>query len=717
MTQRQKPWMIYFLATAVILLLTSLSLTVAFWPRQVDASTTERFKDIQELQSFVDSQTRMASLWDQNYYFSPFVREIAQTSGAKSALAPAPTAAPATDTAASGATNDFSASNNQVAGVDEADIVKSDGSYLYVKSGRKIDILAAYPPDGARVLSSLNFDDPPLGLFVHGTQLLVISQQEPLIRPLIAAPNVIAPGIYPPINQPQGLKVAVYNTSDKSKPVLKNSFTLTGADYVASRMIGDYVYLIANTPLNLGKPQVTGQSNLRLPEIIEESGSVTTFPASVIQHFNIPYPSYRYTMVQAYNLDALTRKTSVFLTGSTQQVFVSPQNIYLASPAPINPIPLSQKYLDRLTALLPDSLTNQLVNPSASPEQKLEQLAQVLSLGNNTGPGNQAEIAQVVADIRQDLTKAQDQTLVQKFQISGYAATFQAQAEIPGQVLNQFSMDEQDGYFRIATTTRDSMQWNNNNSNNNIFVYGPELQLVGQLTGLAPGERIYSARFLGKRAYLVTFRETDPFFVVDLADPASPKVLGYLKIPGFSNYLHPYDENHIIGIGKDTAATPTFETNAAAPMIMPSRPRPTGLKIALFDVTNPEQPKELSRYVLPDGTDSTALYDHKAFLFSQSKNLLALPVSSPKYYGPQYSHWQGAYVFNISLDQGIALKGTIDHAGSNPPPTDTRYLLPNQQYGNVQRILYINDALYTVSDVLVKLNNIDSLTELKALSL
>ena len=117
---------------------------------------------------------------------------------------------------------------------------------------------------------------------------------------------------------------------------------------------------------------------------------------------------------------------------------------------------------------------------------------------------------------------AEDQTLVQKFQISGYDATFQAQVEVPGQVLNQYSMDEQDGNFRIATTTADPEQ-PTDNSSNNIFVYGPDLQLVGQLTGLAPGEHIYAARFLGSRAYLVTYQQVDPFFVVDLTDPASPQ--------------------------------------------------------------------------------------------------------------------------------------------------------------------------------------------------
>jgi uncharacterized secreted protein with C-terminal beta-propeller domain len=751
------------------LLLIFVSLGAAIRPRPVDASTTGSFKDLKELQDFVDSQTKIASLLDQSFYYGPVMTGAAQgvtfAPGISSATAPeaAPSASGATTFSANsgggGGPVDYSATNNQVAGVDEADIVKSDGSYLYVRSGSKIDILAAYPPDNARVLSSLGFDNPPVGLFVYGNRMLVIGQQEPMISPMVyntpiaAAPGIQSlPPVYPPF-QPQGVSVAIYDTSDKTSPKLLDSFSVTGASYVASRMIGGYVYLIANTPLDLGESQGAEQSSVMLPEIIEGDGSVTTLPASAIQYTDIPYPSYQYTMVEAYNLDAATRRTGVFLTGATQQVFASAQNIYLTSPAPVDPVPLFQKYLGQLTPLLPSTLVSQMTDPSAGQEQKLQGLAEVLSMGNSTGPGNQAQIAQIVSQMQHDLMVAEDQTLVQQIQISGYDTTFQAQAEVPGQVLNQYSMDEQDGYFRIATTTRDPEQWDN--SSNNVFVYGPGLQLVGQLTGLAPGERIYSARFIGNRAYLVTYQQLDPFFVVDLTNPASPKVLGDLKIPGFSDYLQPYDENHIIGIGKDT--TPNLQENGM--------PIPTGLKIALFDVTNPQQPTELSRYVFPDGSDSQALYDPKALLFSLSKHLLALPVSSSNNDGQDYSYWQGAYVFSVSLDQGIVLKGTIElpgpsadtvqvapTAGSSPTSlpmiqgnvsTDTTglpapnaattqtipvpgapangpmimELPPYQQSGYVQRILYIDDVLYTVSDSMIKLNDINSLAELKAISL
>ncbi|MCP8317752.1 MAG: beta-propeller domain-containing protein, partial [archaeon] len=210
----------------------------------------------------------------------------------------------------------------------------------------------------------------------------------------------------------------------------------------------------------------------------------------------------------------------------------------------------------------------------------------------------------------------------------------------------------------------------------------------GKLEGLASGERIYSARFMGERCYLVTFRQVDPFFVIDLYNPAEPKVLGYLKIPGFSGYLHPYDENHIIGVG--------IEENK--------------VKLSLFDVTNVIAPIEKAKFVVPSDWSSTpVLYDHKAFLFDKSKQLLALPVSiwsnmnNYEYNGT----WQGAYVFNLSLEQGFTLKGNITHQS-------------NAQFESnleVKRILYIENFLYTISDEKIKINSLEDLVFINGIEL
>ncbi len=199
-------------------------------------------------------------------------------------------------------------------------------------------------------------------------------------------------------------------------------------------------------------------------------------------------------------------------------------------------------------------------------------------------------------------------------------------------------------------------------STNNVYVLDQNLDIYGRLENLAPGEQIYSARFMGNRCYLVTFKKVDPLFVIDLTDPGQPEVLGELKITGYSDYLHPYDENHVIGIGKEAVAAEEGDFAWYQ-----------GVKISLFDVSDVANPKEIAKYEIGDrGTDSPVLNDHKAFLFDRSKNLLVLPVSvaeiDPSQYPggmPSWAYgevvWQGAYVFDISLERGLELRGKITH--------------------------------------------------------
>lgn len=212
------------------------------------------------------------------------------------------------------------------------------------------------------------------------------------------------------------------------------------------------------------------------------------------------------------------------------------------------------------------------------------------------------------------------------------------------------------------------------------------LSILGKLENIAPNENLDSARFIGNRCYLSTsVIRIDPFFVIDVENATKPKILGYLKIPGFMRYLHPYDENHIIGVGRD-------ENNS--------------VKISIFDVTNVSAPIEIDMYSVPgDWSDSTVLTDHKAFLFEKSRDLLAIPVSA--YYWDKYWQWQGLYVFNITLSNGIVLRGNVTHL------EDTAYYWNCQ----VKRALYIDNVLYTVSDIKVKLNRLEDLAFIKEILL
>jgi inhibitor of cysteine peptidase len=232
------------------------------------------------------------------------------------------------------------------------------------------------------------------------------------------------------------------------------------------------------------------------------------------------------------------------------------------------------------------------------------------------------------------------------------------------------------------------------------------MHTVGELNDIAPGERIYSARFMGGRCYLVTFKKVDPFFVIDIANPTAPAILGELKIPGYSDYLHPYDENHIIGVGKDTIEADQGDFTWYQ-----------GIKIALFDVTDVTNPTELDKEVIGErGSDSLALYDPHAFTFSRSKNLLVIPINEQdgETWGTDYQ----AYVFHISPERGIVNRGQIAHESRQMeydevyPGWDYRY-----HTNQVKRSFYIGDVLYTVSDEMIKANDLHTLGELMSLML
>lgn len=224
-----------------------------------------------------------------------------------------------------------------------------------------------------------------------------------------------------------------------------------------------------------------------------------------------------------------------------------------------------------------------------------------------------------------------------------------------------------------------------------MYVLDKNLRVVGKIDNIAKGERIYSARFIGKRLYLVTFKELDPFFVIDLEDPHNPKVLGYLKIPGYSTYLHPYDENHIIGFGRD--AEDLNEEYAI----------PLGLKIAMFNVEDVKNPKELFKIIIGGkGTYSELLNNHKALLFDKSKNIFAFPV---EVYDKKGHNFTGAFVYSIDLKEGFVLRGKILHE------------IGDGYCEEIDRLLYIGDVLYSVSNSMIKASSLESFKEIARLRL
>jgi uncharacterized secreted protein with C-terminal beta-propeller domain len=291
--------------------------------------------------------------------------------------------------------------------------------------------------------------------------------------------------------------------------------------------------------------------------------------------------------------------------------------------------------------------------------------------------------------IQSDTTR----TVIHKIGLDNGDLKYISNSEVPGYLLNQFSMDESGNRFRIATTS-ESFSRSGSSPSSNVYVLDENLKPVGSLTKIAPDERIYSTRFMGDKLYLVTFKQIDPFFVIDLSTD-TPKILGALKIPGFSNYLQPYDENHIIGIGKDTKQNEWggIQTN--------------GVKISMFDVSDFKNPKETDTIVIGNSsTDSEALYNHKALLLDKQKNVMSIPIkgdvkgifdaTKPDL---QYNSWNGFFVYGFDKYEFVE-KGMITHYSGN---NFNSIYMP-------ARSLYIGDTLYTVMDGSIKMNDLANIS-------
>ncbi|PID70695.1 hypothetical protein CSB37_01260 [bacterium DOLZORAL124_38_8] len=280
-------------------------------------------------------------------------------------------------------------------------------------------------------------------------------------------------------------------------------------------------------------------------------------------------------------------------------------------------------------------------------------------------------------------------TEIYKFGLDKTNIKFAGQAEVKGTVLNQFSMSEDaNGFFRIATQE--------GNKGARMTILNKDLKETGHLKHIASGERLKSARFMGNKGYLVTFKNVDPLFVLDL-NPSNPQILGKLKIPGWSDYLHPYKENYLIGIGKEVSPAAEQKKRLTGADVL-------GVKLSIFDVSDLNNPKEIWKTVIGDQNSYTeALHNHKAFLFDAQENVLALPMTVQKKDGPKRKHWQptktvykGAYVYNVSLNDGFKLRGRATHY-----PNNYWNQKSNRRHGNhdfdIQRIMFMGDYFYTIA--------------------
>ena len=550
-----------------------------------------------------------------------------------------------------GSDEEFSTTNVQVEGVDEADIVKTDGEYLYVVRGTHALIVRAKPANNMEVIAKISYAGEsirPSELYIEEDRMVVIGSRH----------NA-------KLNNNQTCMM-VYDISDRANPVLQRTVEVDGS-YLSSRRIGSCYYLVAQKWFsywsvleNEADYQVNYADSVVSPEgMVLPYDRMYCFPDS--QQSN-------YLVVAAFDAAKNDPVDIQTYLGAGETIYVSQQNLFIA---------------------LDDYRARPLLYRA------------VAETSRYNGP----------------------MTTIFSFALDNGKVHYTTSGQVPGTVLNQFSLDEHNNHLRIATTS-EPYWWGyaeDNVSLNQLYVLDSQLNVVGSIENIAPGERIYSARFMGDRAFMVTFRTVDPLYVIDLKDPTAPAILGELKIPGYSDYLHPIGENHLLGFGKDAIAIPVKDSRGA---ILYENAYYLGMKLSLFDVTDLSNPVEQAMVILGDrGTESSLLHNHKALMYQASSGLLAFPLNESKVLsGPLvsengYPHY-GDTVFNgliiFSVDptageQGLKELGRITQQ-QNALDKDGSLNVDYQRV--IERGLYIGDVLYTLSPSVIQANSMQDFSYL-----
>ncbi|XKI10644.1 Secreted protein containing C-terminal beta-propeller domain distantly related to WD-40 repeats [Sporosarcina sp. ANT_H38] len=552
-----------------------------------------------------------------------------------------------TAVSAQGESGDHSTTNNQVEGVDEADIVKTDGNYIYAVVGsNQVTVTDIRNPQEIKKLSTIKMEEEfyPSQLILHGDMLIVFGEKYEHYQ---SEGNTEA-RISRPMN---GMTtVRMYTVSNPKSPKLLREIGAEG--YLnGARKTGDMLYFVTNVwpdfwgmenfEGDLLRPQAYDSAQGKESKLLDYR-DIAILPGAM-------EPSYSVITAIDLSSPAEGKVVTKGYLGGSEQLYMSKENLYL-------------------TATIYETNASTSHKTSWNPAIANSELF--------------------------------------KFTLNKTNVTFENSTTLKGHLLNQFSMDEHNGYFRVVTT--EGNMWDDKKpSKNHLFILNENLDITGSVEGLAKGERIYSARFMGDKAYMVTFRETDPLFVIDVADPTAPKVLGELKIPGFSNYLHPLDENHLIGFGYETVAEKNPQ--GGEPLILTM-----GMKVSLFDVTDFNNPKEKDTEIIGGrGTYSQVQHNHKALFQHKERNLYGFPVSIYDEIGGNHNidfQSSGALVYEITPENGIVLKGDLLRAKSH-----------GEQYGDwereIQRMLYSKDILYTVSMKEINTYSLDTYAPIDSLKI
>lgn len=426
----------------------------------------------------------------------------------------------------------YSKTNVQTEGVDESDIIKTDGSYIYTVTGNRVIITdireGALKEAGEIQLALESTSDRVLEMYVDGDTLNLIVQTE---TTGLEKESSTANDVYY-LSSDMETEIRTYDISDRKQPKLSGIMTQDGY-YHTSRKIGDIIYLF--TDKSMGYPTLT-----RKEAVLEENVGgwipLVNGEAVAADCIYVSESCRQGLVISAVNVDKPDKvvDNTVILNGYVQ-IYVSTQAAYL---------------------------------------------------------------------YQEDYANGKSTTQIAKFSLKDGRINAVGAVSVSGEVRDTFAINDYQGKLRVLTT---ESNFTGGESANQLYLFDEKLNATGKLEGIAPGEEIYSARYFGDMAYFVTYRNTDPLFAVDLSDDTSPKILGELKITGFSEYLHFWGEDKLVGIG--------YETD-------PDTGAREGLKITMFDIADPANLKEIKTLVLKNVDYSQALYNYKSVLADADENLL-----------------------------------------------------------------------------------------------
>lgn len=542
--------------------------------------------------------------------------------------------APSADGGSSGP-RDYSSTNNQEVGVDEADLVKTDGNYLYVVQPQgELTIVKSWPAAETAVVGRLDIGGYPSSMFLKGDRAVIFSS----VYSYDGLDGATVPSDF------SGTRLTIVDVTDRTAPVIQREIDLEGY-MTTGRMINDDVYVVlqsyTNAPSALWE-LIWGATPVELPAM-DWSGTEEDQEAIRQSARELLYPRVK-EIVDAMPIEDLLPAKYDHLPGEVVDA---------------EPMLTCGDVYHNEGVSYPSILS--VVNVNLESDNADSDGSDVAATGlmadgwNVYASENNLYVAQTSYWWWWGYGDLDLETHIHRFALDGADTTYEASNKVTGWIKDQFSMSEYDGYLRVATTDID-WWWGSGATDdaaepaNNVFVLnaGSEtMEKVGEVRGIAPNEQIYASRFLGDRGYIVTFRQVDPLFTLDLSDPTAPKVVGELKIPGYSSYLHPIGEDYLLAVGM--AGTESGDI--------------TGFAVNLFDVSDPTAPSQKDQLIVESDnwSYSESLWNHLAFTFH--RNVLSVPMYTYDWdeVTGEWDGFSGLLAVKVDTESGLTEAGRVSH--------------------------------------------------------